>query len=238
MIRRIMVYYENSDNEVLVFREVMVKKKLILVFTVIFVFGLCTACGKSIDVKESTLIFHKNGSITGAIREKLEKNYYSGEELQTYINQRISDYTAEHGKNSVKLSRFATEGQDVAAGEVIADISYASYEDYAGFNEIDLYMGTIPQALAAGYDLSGSFQTTDASKDQPLTDGKLPSDAKATSGLKMIALNEAVNVKVPGSIYYVSAEHIKVLNKDTAQVVMPEGMPEGSTIPMTYIIYK
>ena len=206
------------------------KKSISLLLATALALTFLTACGGKLKVDENTVYVNKKGKVTGATVESFDKAYYDEKELETYINQQVKEYTAEHGKKSVKVDSFLVE-----EGVARLNIVYAGYEDYAAFNEVELFVGTIPQAMAAGYDFKEDFLAVE--------DGKLAGNADRDTvidngDLKVVILNEKVNVKVQGTVQYASAGYTGLAAKDTVSIKLPEDAQDGEELALVYIIYK
>ena len=206
------------------------KKSISMLLVTVLALSFLTACGGKLKVEENTVYVSKKGKVTGATVESFDKAYYDEKELESYINQRVTDYTAEHGKKSVKVDRFSVEN-----GVARLNIVYAGYEDYARFNGVEMFVGTIPQAMAAGYEFKDEFLSVE--------DGKLGGSVERSTvtdnaDYKVVILNEKLNVKVQGTVQYVSAKYTDMAAKDTVSVKLPEDAQDGEELALIYIIYK
>lgn len=206
------------------------KRSICLFFAVVFVLLSLTACGGPLKVDRNTVYVQKKGKIIGAIVQDFDKDYYDAEELEAYVNERVEKYVSTHEEDSVKVEEFSVEDQVARL-----NVQYAGYEDYAALNEVELFAGTMPQALAAGYDFADTFLKVE--------DGKLGAEVSrdeiiAASDYKVVVLNEKVDVKVDGTIAYVSAKYTSLAAKDTVSIALPEDVVDGEELTLTYIIYK
>lgn len=187
--------------------------------------GLLSGCSKKTDVDTSTVFIEKKGKITSVDVEALDKDYYDEAELESYITDHVNDYTSENG-NTVEMASFTVTDQVAKL-----QIQYDSYEDYTAFNGIELYDGTVVEAEAAGYDFDTDFisasdeDTKKVSKDDVLAD----------DNNKVVIIKANVDVKVDGTILYVSKENTKVTEKNKVSIT-GEGSAEEAAL--TYIIYK
>ena len=206
------------------------KKSIGLLLMAVLALAVLMGCGSSLKVDENTVYVQKKGRVIGASVETFDKDYYSQEELEEYVNQRVEDYTESHEKNSVKMDSFSVE-----EGVAKLNIRYAGYEDYAEFNNIEMFAGSVLQAMAAGYDFEDEFLT--------VTDGELGESVgkdtvTADEEYKVVILNEKVNVKVDGTVAYVSADYTSMAAEDTVAIALPEDAKDGEELALTYIIYK
>ena len=207
------------------------KKRLCACLAIVLALVSLTACGSSLEVSRNTIYVQKKGNIIGAsVVDNFSKDYYDAEELENYVKERVDAYAAEHGSKSAKVDKFSVE-ENVAK----LYIKYAGYEDYAALNGVTLFAGTVPQAMAAGYDFEEEFLAVE--------DGKLGRAAdkdEVTSGseYKVVILSEKVDVKVDGSILYASADYTSLAASDTVSVTLPEDASDAAQTSLTYIIYK
>ncbi len=132
------------------------KKKAALVL--MLAGALLTACGAgSSDYSETTVSVDKKGSVTEFIISDFDKDYYNESELNTLIDQTISDYNQSAGGEKVKLSSFE-KGED---NKVRVKTVYESAGDYTGMNGRNLFYGTVGEAKSAGYSIPAAEGITD-----------------------------------------------------------------------------
>lgn len=197
-----------------------------------------SGCGVSTDADTNTLFIGANGKITEVAVEEFEKDYYNEDELKEYIDEVVESYKNDGGKGSVSVKKYTV--QDQTAKLVI---EYDSYESYAAFNEAELYVGTVVQAKAEGYEFPEDFYTpdqaaeesTESVSDSVITEDVAEIDVLADEKNKVLILEQNTDVQVKGEILYVS-DHVKVTGKDTA-TVYGEGT-DSADVKLVYIIYK
>lgn len=191
--------------------------------------GLFSACGKSLEADRDTVYIQKKGSIIGAAIADFDKDYYDEEELKAFAEERVQEYQEEHGKNSVTIDKFSVE-----EGTAKLYMKYAGYEDYQEFNEVTLFSGTVPQALAAGFTFDTDFTK--------IKDGKAAGSVENTevvdTDYKVVVLSEKVEVKVDGSVQYMTSDYTSLKGKDTVTVQVPEEAEDGEELSLVYIVYK
>lgn len=191
--------------------------------------GLFSACGKSLEADRDTVYVQKRGAIISAAIADFDKDYYDEEELKAFAEERVQEYQEEHGKNSVTIDKFSVE-----EGTAKLYMKYAGYEDYQEFNEVTLFSGTVPQALAAGFTFDTDFTK--------IKDGKAAGSVENTevvdTDYKVVVLSEKVEVKVDGSVQYMSSDYTSLKGKDTVTVQVPEEAGDGEELSLVYIVYK
>lgn len=201
-------------------------KKMAYALIMILCMFFLSACAQKTDADVSTVFIEKKGSVVSVDVESLDRDYYSAEELESYITEHIEDYTGENGDSVEKLS-FDVEGETAKL-----KMEYDSFEDYAGFNGIEFYHGTVVKAQAEGYDFETEFYSVEDGEKQG---NAAKADVLADDDAKVAIIKANVNVRVPGSILFVSSKDTKLEGKDTVSIT-GEGANEEAEL--TYIIYK
>lgn len=191
--------------------------------------GLLTACGTSLKAEYNTVYVQKKGTVIGAAIEKMDKDYYSEDELKKFIDEKVESYQKKHDKKSVKISDFS-----VKKGIAKLFMKYSGYEDYQEFNGVTLFAGTVPEALAAGYDFDTKFTKVKEGK----ASGTTESSKIKNSDYKVIVLSEKIDVKVDGTIKYISSDYTTIKSDDTAGIQLPKEAEDGAESSLVYIIYE
>lgn len=201
------------------------RKTVVLLCMAALATSLLAGCGTP-DVETNTLIIEKSGKVTEALVEDFEKDYYSAQELETFANSEIDTYKAEHADAQIKLKEISVE--DTTARMTIV---YSDAQTYQDFHNVTFYTGSVVDAQTAGYKFEGNFVA--------VTDGVADTLYTGTSAVlaeegKLVIVQDAIQVIVPGTIKYVS-EGVVVTAKDTASVVVEN---ETDVAPVAYIIYE
>lgn len=205
-------------------------KKIIFIGLVcIMMTGLLAACADSLDADCNTVYVQKKGTIIGASIEKLDKDYYKEDELKDFIDEKVDAYQKEHDKGSVKISDFSVKD---SVAELF--IKYAGYEEYQDFNGVTLFAGTVPQALAAGYDFNTEFTGIKDGK----ASGKAADSKIKESDYNVVILSEKIDVKVDGTIKYISSEYASMKSDDTVSIKLPKEAEDGAELSLVYIVYE
>lgn len=172
--------------------------------------SMLAGCGKSLNADTDTVYVQKNGTVLTVDVETLDKDYYDETELKDYVTDAVSAYTEEHGKNTVKL-----EGLSVKESTATLKMKYKTPEDYTGFNGIELYEGKVVKALAAGYDFSTDFVSVEDGK---VTGTATKEEIYSGDDLKAVIIKANRDVKVDGTICYVSTENVKLTGADSVSI--------------------
>ncbi len=190
---------------------------------------LLGACGTKLDVQENTIALQRNGKILEAAVESFDQSYYDQEELNTYVQNAVDDYTAEHGKKSVSVTDSKVEEK-----KAYLTLQYENAETFSDFTGIECFSGSIVEAQSAGYDFDLDFY--------PVTDGK--ADTKTVKGstllddddLKVLIVKENSDLIVPGKIAYVSTEGTEVTSEKQVNVTQKEQDTDEAVL--VYVLYK
>ena len=190
---------------------------------------LLGACGAKLDVQENTIALQRNGKILEAAVESFDQSYYDQEELDTYVQNAVDDYTAEHGKKSVSVTDSKVEEK-----KAYLTLQYENAETFSDFTGIECFSGSIVEAQSAGYDFDLDFY--------PVTDGK--ADTKNVKGstllddddLKVLIVKENSDLIVPGKIAYVSTEGTEVTSEKQVNVTQKEQDTDEAVL--VYVLYK
>lgn len=183
----------------------MKKITAMLVVPALAVSMLC-GCGNNYYTEDSTVFVLKDGKIVSTDVEEFNQNTYNETELQEYVNQTIDAYNETNGKGSVKIKKLS-----INDGKASLTLEYEDYQDYAKFNDIDFFEGTIAEALAAGYDFSGEFAIVDGENINSCSENEI----RELSGYNVVIIRNNVNLNVYSSIKYASVENSKLLDEKT-----------------------
>jgi hypothetical protein len=125
------------------------------------------------------------------------------------VEEAISDYTEEHGSGTVKLKDLS-----FADGVATLSIEYASVSDYSEFNGIEMFTGSIAEALAAGYSFDGEYYDF-SDGNQSLCDASAFLD---TDGYKVVIIKANTDVHVNGKVKFASVQNVSMVDKSTIAI--------------------
>ena len=182
---------------------------------------LCAGCSRSEeDRNETTVIIDNKGGITHRIVESFDKDYYSEDELRDDINRELEDYCRGKDEKSAKLNSL-----EIREGVATAEIKFAGYEDYAAFNDVDLFYGTIREAMAKEYPTDVTLK---GRGDDEETIGKYEFESMGDSML--VVVSEPVVVELPKKIAYTTA-NMDIIDDDKARMA-------SDSVGLGYIVLK
>ena len=213
------------------------RRKLYAVLGIFAAASMVTACGTSFKAEESTVYVTKQGTVIGADIEDFNEDYYDEEELETYITESVESYVASNGDGSVELESFKTESSEEHGITAHLYLNYTSYIDYALFNDIVFFAGTITQAQDEGYAFDQQLQAVEDGSLTGIVDLKevLGSEESDNEELKAVVIGEETVVKIDGTIQFVSDGNVEMISKDTARVHYDV---EDKEAQPGYILYK
>ena len=178
---------------------------------------LLTGCGNKFEPTESTIFVTSKGVVQSAVMESFEKEYYNFDELAEDVKKAVKSYCLDVNEEVIAVTSL-TENEDM----VTLQMEYQTVEDYAEFNEVLLFSGTLEEAMNAGYQpgtlLDAEGQTADV-------------DLEKNGNLKVLITEESVCIQTSGKIKYVS-DNVTILNNKLAKA-----LEAGETHP-AFVLYK
>ena len=193
-------------------------------------------CSMRFSAEEDAVYVNKDGEIIGAIVEPFDKDYYDGEELETLLDQEVAEYNGENGRNSIEV-----DSLDVSGGEVKVMMNYATWADYANFNDVEFFAGVLSDIQGRSYGVGVTFLDTSGNTAVSLDE--------MDGNLRVILLEEPIVVQTSGKIVYVS-DNVSIEGDKLARVQgasagdgTEEGTEDGteaapSVNRLAYIIYE
>lgn len=140
----------------------------------------------------------EDGVITEIVQESLDAAYYNVAELQNMINAEVADYNKKNGENCVTVKTFENEGRSVKL-----EMVYASAKDYASFNNIEFYYGSLINAQLEGY----LFDVTYKKVHDGVVTGNSVSGSEVIKEMdkEVMIVRAPLEINVPGSVLYTSS---------------------------------
>lgn len=202
------------------------KRYLCMGLVFLLAVSLFAGCGGRLNVERSTVYVQKKGTVLSADVIQFDKAHYDEAELEEGIKNQVEEYCGEAGE-TVSIESFA-----VKDGVARLNLKFDTFEDYRDFIQIELYSGNIVKARAEGYDFDAEFfSVSDGEKKSVSKEEVLEEDDN-----KVVIIKANLDVKVDGTILYVSGENTTVSKKDTASITGDEERSEEADV--TYIVYK
>ena len=173
---------------------------------------LLTGCEKTAEEawtpRESDAVsIDADGKVTEYLSEELDQSYYSFEELSSMLNSEVASYNKEYGEGTVSVTKAEQSGKKA---ELV--ITYASGEDFARFNNVEFYYGSMINAQLEGYLFDCSYQRV---KDGVVEEGALSGSEVLKHMAEMVVVVQApLEVHVPGTVSFTSTNGT-VISADT-----------------------
>lgn len=170
--------------------------------------------------RESAAIsIKKDGSIKEIVQEELDADYYDAAELEQMITDEVAEYNSKNGEDSITVASF--EMEDNTAHLVM---EYASAEDYAQFNNVEFFYGSMINAQLAGYLFDVSFKQV---KDGVVQGSEVSgSEVIKNMDKAVLVVRAPLEVQVPGKVLFTST-NAEVLASD---VVNATGRQEEEAV--------
>lgn len=107
-------------------------------------------CSQDKEPEVSSISIGKDGTVVHQIVGDFEQNYYEMDGLQALASDRVAEYCADNGEDSVTLTSVEEKG-----GRILIQLGYATDRDYSSFNNRELFVGALTDAYMHGYPLEG-----------------------------------------------------------------------------------
>ena len=167
----------------------------VLILTLALTLSLA-GCGEFLKSVNS-LEIDGSGNVKAFSISEFDKGYYSGTELRKQILDSVSEYN-----ESAKDERISLNSCKVSKKKARVILKYKSLEDYASFNNVLAWSGTLADAVEEGYfDKDTAVMSSDGTLKTTIDELESKFGGK-TSSLKVLAVEEPLMIKVPGKIRY------------------------------------
>ena len=176
----------------------MRKVTLVLLGTLLLL--VMTGCGKNKvsitaeDVTTNTLVIKEDNKVQSSIVEDFDKEYYSKEELEAFINEEVTDYNEKNGEDQIKMHSIHVANQKASVV-----FNYNDIDDYSLFNGTNAKLLTTSQVLEADSSLS-TLEFVDAKSGDIVSSETAFSKESAT----VLVIQEPLDIKIDGTILYYS----------------------------------
>ena len=179
--------------------------------------GIAVAgCSLPNSSENTSISADETGVITETVVESVGEGSFTEDELKQYIEQEIADYT-DSGGGKVSLTKCTVTNR---TAETV--MTYATCDDYAKFNHVTCFLGTIKAAEDAGFDITQSF----VDKRGAAADAEVLSER--AKEWKIFICEEPVQVRLPDKILY-ATENVTITGRLTATVNTVLNTPEATS---------
>lgn len=175
------------------------KKVTLVLLGTIFLIAM-TGCGKNKvsitaeDVTTNTIVIKEDNTVQSSIVEDFDKDYYSQEELEAFINEEVTDYNEKNGEDQIKMHSI-----HVADQKACVVFNYNDIDDYSVFNGISAKLLSTSQALQDDSILS-VLEYVDAKSGDTVS----RETALSKEGATVLVIQEPLDIKIAGTILYYS----------------------------------
>ncbi|WP_026651842.1 hypothetical protein [Butyrivibrio proteoclasticus] len=157
------------------------------------------ASGKA-DVTNITI--DKNGKVTNAIYEDFGQSYYDLDELSDVALTEISTYNNEYTQEKVTLESAEMLEE---SGSVKVVMKYESAYDYAHFNHLTLFYGTVKEAIDSGYTIEGLIDKSGTA---------FAGDLSEYYDNHIVITSDRSNIRTPYDVAYMTAGVVLLSKKE------------------------
>ena len=175
---------------------------LLIVVSVVAIFVLGGFGGKT--ASENSIYIYKNGKVLSTSIESFDENVYDKSELKSYIRETISAYNKEMGSTLVRQKSF-----NLKNGVVTSVLHYANADAFTDFFGTELFVGTIAEAMAAGFEFDIPFASVNGEVKEVTNEAFILDE-----GYKVAIVRANTKVTVEGTVCYVSTENIADVGND------------------------
>ena len=184
------------------------KKFCVMFISALLCLGVLSGCGIDYETKESTVFILDDGSVVSTDVEKIDTKKIKEKDLEEYINKQIDEYN-EANDGDVELNDFSVED-----GVATLIVEYDSAEEYSDFNGIELFNGTIAEALAKGYKFEEEFASISNGKAKSAKTSEFTEE----DGYKVIVYAGDANVYVEDGVSFASVKNTKIVDENTIAI--------------------
>lgn len=177
--------------------------------------------------KQTTLEADSDGTIRETVIDTLDQSWYSSQELQDMVDTSVAAYCREQGEGAVRVDRFTVQESTVTLA-----MTYRSAQDYAGYNNVSFFNGSMLQAQLEGYLFDHEFRLVEKGVSSEET---VSSEVPLSHKEYQVLITDASHaVVVPGKAVYISAN----ARAADAYTVVPgeeERAQEGLELPSSQV---
>ena len=194
------------------------KKKAVIIIIIAVVILILAGAGvfyfmhkknvedNSFVATQTAICIKKDGTVVEAGIEEFDSTIYDQLELDTFIRGEVADYNTSVGAEKIKVQQITVEN-NVAT----MYLEYSSPQDYAAFHGETFFVGTMQEAIEAGYMENIEFYAVY----EETLGRKMTVEEISAEGLKVLVMKEHIGVYIKGKMHYISS-NMKVIDKNTA----------------------
>ena len=212
------------------------KTRRITLTAVLMLFAAClTGCAQLDQLQElipqlsqeeawepdRTAVTDEDGVIHETVMEALDQEWYSQSELEEMLSSSVDEYNRENGADAVTVDNF-----EVNEGQVVLTMTYRCAADYAAFNQVEFYQGSMLGAQMEGFLFDTDFHKVERGRIKE--EGVSASEPLSHKESQVLITQQPHVVCVPGRITYISGNGT-LLGKQIAEPA--SGTADGAEAP-------
>ena len=208
-------------------KKIIIPVAAVVVIAILAVVAILWLNGRAkYNTETSTVFILDKGRVVTTDIENFDTGKYSVDELTAYLEDIIDTYNAENGEESVVQKEYKVE-----ENKATLILEYANTDIYQDFYGVELFSGTIEEALEAGYEFDVDFARVSNGKAEKCDTNEIITQP----GLKVAIIKANTRVQVDGKIVYVSANNVYeygkkyVVLKDSYNIFGTEELGTEST---------
>ena len=194
------------------------KKKAVIIIVIAVVILILDGAGvfymmhkknvedNSFEATQTAICIKKDGTVVEAGIEEFDSTVYDQLELDAFVHAEVADYNASAGAEKIKVQQITVENNIATMY-----LEYSSPQDYAAFHGVTFFVGTMQEAIDAGYMEDIEFY---AAYEETLG-RKMTVEEISAEGFKVLVMKEHIGVYIKGKIHYISS-NMTLADKDTA----------------------
>lgn len=185
--------------------------------------------GKAWEPGETNLVVREDGTLTETVIDSLDQNYYNSGELEQMINSTVSEYNQNNGADAVIVDSLSLENN-----QVVLTMTYKSAADYADYNNVRFYNGSMLGAEMEGYLFYNQFRKVS----EGVAEGEnITNEEPLKHKEYQVLVTDASHlVQVPGDVVYVSANASPIGRREVQPVEEIEvKQAEGLVLPSSAV---
>lgn len=208
-------------------------KSVLLILAAVSVLA---GCGQGKTPEMSSVSIDKEGKISHQIVGQFEQNYYEADGLISLAEERVAEYCADNGGDSVTFG-----GVDEQDGKVLIEFQYATDADYSAFNNRTMFVGSLEEAGDQGFDLG--YVAFVSPKGQPMEISDLEDPEKKQIVIIGMRPSEEMLVNTYGKVIYINQSAMSSLDmtfsgKSSVTISYPASETEEQKSMLSYIIFE
>ena len=185
--------------------------------------------GKAWEPGETNLVVREDGTLTETVIDSLDQNYYNSGELEHMINSTVSEYNQNNGADAVIVDSLSLENN-----QVVLTMTYKSAADYADYNNVRFYNGSMLGAEMEGYLFYNQFRKVS----EGVAEGESITNEEPLKHkeYQVLVTDSSHLVQVPGDVVYVSANASPIGRREVQPVEEIEvTQAEGLVLPSSAV---